>query len=97
MASILTIGTKLKTVRKAQKKSAELVAKSASVHANTLRALENGTGNVELSRLLSIIDALGLDLLLVPKEISGTPLTGEPLQLTSFAKTMEALMPGIYK
>lgn len=97
MTSILSIGLKIKSVRKAQKKSAEAVAKDAFVHANTLRALEKGTGNVELSRLLSIVDALGLDLLLVPKAISGAPLVGESLELTSFAKGMEALMPGIYK
>jgi hypothetical protein len=51
-----------------------------------LRALEKGVGNVELSRLLSIVGALGLDLMLVPREISDSPMRSQALTLTSFAK-----------
>lgn len=97
MASILSIGTQIRAKRKSKKMSAEVLAKNSAVHANTLRALEKGVGNVELSRLLSIVDALGLDIILVPKELAGAPTGSDQHTLTAFAKKMQELNPGIYK
>lgn len=71
MATLLSIGTDIRAIRNAKKLSADAVAAQSGIHANTLRAFETGRGNIELNKLLSICDSLGLDILVIPKEIAG--------------------------
>ena|SRR5450830_1807719 len=71
MHSLSGLGSRIRTVRKAQKLSSASLAERSGIHRNTLQALETGKGNIELSKLLSICSELGLELLLVPQEVAG--------------------------
>jgi len=46
------------------------LATASGVHRNTLSQLESRAGNVELNTLVALCDQLGLDICLVPKEVS---------------------------
>lgn len=92
MTSILSIGTQLRTTRKALGLSAPIVAERSAVHPNTLRALETGKGNIELARLLSICDTLGIDILLVPRQISAMQKADGALTSTELANDLASLM-----
>lgn len=70
MHSLQALGARIRAVRKAQKLSSTTLAERSGIHRNTLQALETGKGNIELSKLLSICSELGLELLLVPQEVS---------------------------
>lgn len=70
MQSVQDLGARIRAVRKSQKLSSASLAERSGIHRNTLQALETGKGNIELSKLLSICCELGLELLLVPQEVS---------------------------
>lgn len=92
MPSIQAIGEQIRAVRKAKGLSASKVAELAAVHPNTLRALEKGTGNVELTRLLSICDSLGLKVLVVPKEVAALRAAEGASTSTELADSLRTLM-----
>ncbi|AKZ63177.1 DNA-binding protein [Herbaspirillum hiltneri N3] len=70
MQSLLALGSQIRSARKARQLSSTSLAERSGIHRNTLQALETGKGNIELSKLLSICAELGLELLLVPQEVS---------------------------
>lgn len=70
MTTLLEIGTTLKEERRRQKLSQKDVAEAASVHRNTLAALEAGKGNVELNTLIAVCKQLGLAIRILPKEVA---------------------------
>lgn len=71
MTTLLQIGEQLRAARKKQKLYKTQLAESSGVHRNTISNLESGAGNVELNTLIALCDQMGLDIQLVPKEVSG--------------------------
>lgn len=92
MASIRSIGNQLRHIRKDMHLSAPKVAEKSGIHPNTLRALETGKGNIELSRLLSICDSLGMELMVVPKKISEMQAADSALTSTELTNELRDLM-----
>ncbi|MDO8300905.1 helix-turn-helix domain-containing protein [Lacisediminimonas sp.] len=89
MTTLLDIGSKIRTARQRQQLSASALAEKSRVHRNTLSALEQGTGNVELNTLLALCEQLGLDIVLTPRETAasaeaayGEQLTGLQLRIS---------------
>jgi transcriptional regulator with XRE-family HTH domain len=72
MTTLLDIGQKLRVERERQSLFKTKLAELSGIHRNTLSELEAGTGNVELNTLIAICDKLGLDIQLVPKEVSAS-------------------------
>jgi transcriptional regulator with XRE-family HTH domain len=70
MTTLLDIGNTLRAERKRQKMFKTKLAEVSGVHRNTLSNLEAGAGNVELNTLIAICEQLGLDIRLIPKEVS---------------------------
>lgn len=94
MHSLLALGARIRAVRKAQKLSSTNLAERSGIHRNTLQALETGKGNIELSKLLSICTELGLELLLVPQEVSAQRASeGEGVgERTELSERLHSLM-----
>lgn len=69
MTTLRDIGATLRSYRKRKGLTVSALADASHVHRNTLSALENGTGNVELNTLLGICEQLGLELLLAPGRV----------------------------
>jgi transcriptional regulator with XRE-family HTH domain len=70
MTALHKIGASLRSYRKRLDITASELAQRSGIHRNTLSALENGHGNVELNTLLAVCEQLGLDLSLVPSRVS---------------------------
>ncbi|MBC8737050.1 helix-turn-helix transcriptional regulator [Paraburkholderia sp. UCT31] len=71
MSTPASIGTAIRAAREQKHMSArELLERTGLSHV-TLRELENGLGNSRLSTLLAVCDALGLEVVLTPREVSG--------------------------
>lgn len=59
------LGDHVRTWRTASRLTADLVAERAGITRATLRAIEQGTGSVKLENLFAVLEALGLDSLVV--------------------------------
>lgn len=70
MTALHKIGASLRTYRKRQGLTGSELAQRSGIHRNTLSALENGHGNVELNTLLAVCEQLGLDLSLIPSKLA---------------------------
>lgn len=70
MTALHKIGAMLRTYRKRQGLTGSELAQRSGIHRNTLSALENGHGNVELNTLLAVCEQLGLDLSLIPSQVA---------------------------
>lgn len=71
MTTLRVIGEQLREARKRKKVTQLELANRSAVHRNTIGALEAGIGNVELNTLIAVCTALGLDIQLVPEQLSG--------------------------
>lgn len=83
MTTLSKIGSMVQAARDSMGHPKTQIAAKAGISRNTLQQLEAGLGNVELKTLIAVCDVLGLDIVLVPKEIS--------------AKTQVAYFTGSYK
>ncbi|OWY29868.1 helix-turn-helix domain-containing protein [Herbaspirillum robiniae] len=96
MSSLIEIGSRVRTARKARGLTAVELAALAGMHRNTLLALETGKGNIELGKLLSLCSELGLELLLVPQQAAGmraADAVGESAgRQTELAQRLQQLM-----
>ncbi|WP_151448973.1 helix-turn-helix domain-containing protein [Lacisediminimonas profundi] len=89
MATLRDIGSKIKTARQRQQLTLLALAEKSHVHRNTLSALEQGVGNVELNTLLALCEQLGLDVVLVPRHTTSyLEPAGESAQLTGLQKRL---------
>ncbi len=70
MTTLYDLGKQLRAQREAKQLFKTSLATASGVHRNTVSQLESGGGNVELNTLIALCDQLGLDICLVPKEIS---------------------------
>ncbi len=70
MTTTAAIGAMLHEARTTRRLPKTRLAAMANVSRNTLQQLEAGLGNVELKTLLAVCDALGLDIVFAPKEVS---------------------------
>ena len=75
MQNLAEIGAAVRAARKRVGLTAQQAAQRAHINRNTLSALENGRGNVELNTLLAICEVVGLELALVPTALA--PLVSE--------------------
>lgn len=87
MTTLLDIGTTIRAERKRQKLFQKQVAEGSRVHRNTLADLEAGKGNVELNTLIAICDQLGLDIQLIPKQVSA--MTGSDVQQSALSALLD--------
>jgi len=88
MTTLLQIGQSLRTERVHQKKPKTTLAKASGVHRNTLSGLEAGTANVELNTLIALCDQLGLDVVLVRKEVAKMVPTDGELQSSALSRVL---------
>lgn len=70
MTTLFDLGEQMRAQRKAKRMFKTALAVASGVHRNTVYQLESGTGNVELNTLLALCNQLGLDICLIPKEVS---------------------------
>jgi transcriptional regulator with XRE-family HTH domain len=70
MTTLHDIGNTLKAYRKRLGLTQSELAAKCKLHRNTVSALENGVGNIELNSLLAICEQLGLDLVFAPADVS---------------------------
>lgn len=89
MTTLRDIGSKIKAARQRQQLTLLALAEKSHVHRNTLSALEQGVGNVELNTLLALCEQLGLDVVLVPRNAAAyLEPAGESEQLTGLQKRL---------
>ena len=88
MTTLLQIGQSLRAERVHQKKHKTKLAKASGVHRNTLSGLEAGAANVGMNTLIALCDQLGLDIVLVRKEIANMVPTDGELQSSALSRVL---------
>jgi transcriptional regulator with XRE-family HTH domain len=99
MTSMLSLdqwGSKIRSLRRSRGLSAEIAARRAGEHRNTLLAFERGTGNLELSNFLAICAALDVSLVLAPSAVAGALAAANEgeLRQTELQRRLAALQAG---
>jgi transcriptional regulator with XRE-family HTH domain len=69
VSSLVTLGHIIRTKRRASSLRIDDAAALSNVSVDLLSRLENGASGVSTSRVLQVLDALGLAMLVVDKEI----------------------------
>ena len=92
MRTAAEIGERVVVARRAAGLSTKALAEKAGVHRNTIVALETGKGNTGLVPLLAILGVLGLEVMLVPREVAGFSAPDAPTADTELSKQIGALM-----
>jgi len=90
--SILSIGQEIRRLRRARGLTAGEAAQYAGIGRTTLSALENGHGNVELTSLLAICEALGVDIAFVAQEVADLASHDAHTELTVTQTRIQHLM-----
>ena len=81
MTTSASLGADIRRLREARGISASAMAERASVNRLTLRDLETGVGNPQLSTLLAVCHILELDLSVLPRGLA--PMVGSDMHLRS--------------
>lgn len=68
VANVLDVGAAVRSQRRVQSLRIDDAASLTGVSADLLSRLENGKGSVRLGKLLTVLDGLGLALVVGPKE-----------------------------
>jgi transcriptional regulator with XRE-family HTH domain len=90
--SILSIGQEIRRLRRARGFTAGQTAQRAGVGRTTLSALENGHGNVELTSLLAICEALGVEIAFIAQEVADLAHHDAQTALTATQTRIQYLM-----
>lgn len=70
MTTLAQLGSRFKAARKKKALTIQQLAERSQTNRNRVALFERGLANVELNTLLVLCDELGLDVVLVPKEVS---------------------------
>lgn len=89
MTTLAQLGEQLATERKRRKLFKTDLSRRSGVNRNTLHNMEAGTGNVELNTLIAVCNELGLDIVLVPNQVSAAVIAGGATTPTSLSQRVE--------
>lgn len=90
MTSPLSLGAAIRSTRKQKAWTAQYLCDVTGLSRITLRELETGLGNPRLSTLLAVCDALDLDILTAPRQVSNLLMQDEPAKPTELASLLKA-------
>jgi hypothetical protein len=88
MTTLLQIRQSLCAERVHQKKYKTKLTKASGVHRNTLSGLEVGAPNVGMNTLIALCNQLGLDIVLVRKEVANMVPTDGELQSSALSRVL---------
>lgn len=92
MTTLLALGKQVHAARTHARLTQSELASRAGVHRNTVLQLEKGEGNTRLGVLLAICDVLGLEPVLLDKQISQMASLDDATELTQSQQDAQALM-----
>lgn len=95
MTTLADLGSRFKAARQQRGLTIYSLAEQSHINRNRLALFERGEANIELNTLLALCGELGLELVLMPKEIHGhSSVPQEDRRLTAMQQRVARRLQG---